>query len=76
MKQISNKEYEEYQKYLRDRINGRILTPNGLRFICATNNYDPEKIGRHMLRLSPSCKIVRSKKIGIRRRSASCEYTD
>lgn len=49
MKQISNKEYEEYQKYLRDKNNGRILNPDGLQFICAANDYDPEKISRHML---------------------------
>lgn len=34
MKQIKNLEYEEFQKYLRDKNNGRILTPDGLRFIC------------------------------------------
>ena len=49
MKQIKNSEYEESQKYLRDKNNGHILTPDGLRFICQANNYDPEKIGRHML---------------------------
>ena len=32
MKQISNKEYEEFQKYKSDKLNGRILTPDGLRF--------------------------------------------
>ena len=49
MKQIKNAEYEEFQKYLHDKNNGRILTPDGLRFICQANDYDPEKIGRHML---------------------------
>lgn len=49
MKQIKNSEYEEFQKYLCDKNNGRILTPDGLRFICQANDYDPEKIGRHML---------------------------
>ncbi|MBO6308620.1 MAG: cytochrome C [Oribacterium sp.] len=49
MKQIKNSEYEEFQKYLHDKNNGRILTPDGLRFICQANDYDPEKIGRHML---------------------------
>jgi len=34
MKQIKNSEYEEFQKYLHDKNNGRILTPDGLRFIC------------------------------------------
>lgn len=49
MKQIKNSEYEELQKYLHDKNNGRILTLDGLRFICQANDYDPEKIGKHML---------------------------
>ena len=51
MKQISNKEYERYQKYQIDRLYGRILTPDGLRLICAALDYDPEKIGKHMLEM-------------------------
>ena len=51
MKQISNKEYERYQKYQVDRLYGRILTPDGLRLICAALDYDPEKIGKHMLKM-------------------------
>ena len=31
--------------------NGRILTPDGLWFICRAIDYDPEKIGRHMLKV-------------------------
>ncbi len=49
MKQIKNTEYEEYLKYVHDRDNGRILTVDGLRFICESYQYDPEKIGKHML---------------------------
>lgn len=49
MKQISNKEYEEYQKYKTDRLYGRVLTADGLRLICAAENYDPEAIGRRLL---------------------------
>ena len=49
MKQIKNTEYEEYLKYVHDRDNGRILTADGLRFICESYQYDPEKIGKHML---------------------------
>ncbi len=49
MKQIKNSEYEEFQKYLHDKNNGRILMPDGLRFICQANDYDSEKSGRHML---------------------------
>ena len=51
MKQISNKEYEKYQQYQTDKQYGRILTPDGLRIICASLDNDPEKIGIHMLEM-------------------------
>ncbi len=51
MKQISNKEYEKYQQYQIDKLHGRILTPDGLRVICAGFDNDPEKIGIHMLEM-------------------------
>ena len=51
MKQISNKEYEKYQQYQTDKLHGRILTPDGLRIICAGLDNDPEKIGKHMLEM-------------------------
>ena len=37
--------------YLIDKIYGRILTPDGLRFICASFDYDQEQIGKHMLEM-------------------------
>ena len=49
MKKLTNKQYESYMKMLRDRDEGRLLTPDGLRLICSANEYDPEKIGLHML---------------------------
>ncbi len=49
MPTITKKELEDYQQLCRDRNNGRILTPDGLRFICEANKYDPEAIGKHML---------------------------
>ena len=51
MKQISNKKYEAYQQYQTDMLYGRILTPDGLRIICASLDNDPEKIGKHMLEM-------------------------
>lgn len=51
MKQISNKEYEEFKKYQEDKIYGRILTPKALRVICESLQNDPEKIGIHMLEM-------------------------
>ena len=51
MRQISKKEYEKYQQYQTDVLHGRILTPDGLRIICAVLDNDPEKIGIHMLEM-------------------------
>lgn len=51
MHELTNKQYEAYMKLLRDKEEGRLLTPDGLRLICASNEYDPEKIGLHMLML-------------------------
>ena len=51
MKQITNKEYEAYQQYQTDKLYGRILTPDGLRLVCASLDNDPEKIGKHMLEM-------------------------
>ena len=47
MHKLTNKQYEEYMKMIRDKEEGRLLTPDGLRMICSANKYDPEKI--HML---------------------------
>lgn len=49
MKQVTNKEYEKFQKYKKDVESGRVLTPDGLEFLCSAFEYDAEKIGRHML---------------------------
>ena len=51
MKQITNKEYEKYHQYQIDKIYGRILTPDGLRVICAGMDNNPEQIGIHMLEM-------------------------
>lgn len=49
MPTITKKQLEDYEQLCRDRNNGRLLTPDGLRFICEANNYDPKAIGRHFL---------------------------
>ena len=41
----------EYEKYQTDKLHGRILTPDGLRVVCAGLDNDPEKIGIHMLEM-------------------------
>ena len=44
MKQISDMEYEKYQQYQTEKLHGRILTPDGLRVVCAGLDNDPEKL--------------------------------
>ena len=51
MKQLTNKEYEAYEQYKTDQLHGRILTPHGLRVVCAGLDNDPEKTGIHMLEI-------------------------
>lgn len=53
MKQITNKEYEERQKYKAEKAKGHILLPDTVRFICEANGYDAEKIGQHFLEILP-----------------------
>ena len=50
-KTLTQKQIADYEQLCRDRNNGRLLTPDGLRFICEANGYDPEAIGRHFLEL-------------------------
>ncbi|MCM1121187.1 MAG: cytochrome C [Eubacterium sp.] len=49
MVKITQEELEDYRKLCKDRFEKRILTPDGLRFICQANHYDPEAIGKQML---------------------------
>ena len=42
---------QEICYYQTDKLHGRILTPDGLRVICAGLDNDPEKIGKHMLEM-------------------------
>ena len=51
MNNISKKEYKKYQQYQTNKLHGRILTPDGLRIVCASFDNDPEKIGKHMLEM-------------------------
>lgn len=60
MPTITKKQMEEYEHLRRDRDNGRVLTPEGLRFICEANEYDPEKIGNHILEVLP--KVLQKEK--------------
>lgn len=49
MKTITNKQYNDFMRYKDDIRRGRVLTPDGLRLVCAAFENDPEKIGAHFL---------------------------
>ena len=51
MPTITKKQLADYEQLCKDRNNGRVLTPDGLRLICAAYENDPEKIGIHMLEM-------------------------
>lgn len=46
---LTKKQLADFEQLCRDRNSGRILTPDGLRLICAACNYDAEAIGKQML---------------------------
>lgn len=50
---LTQKQIQDYQQLCHDRNTGRILTPDGLRFICEANNYDAESVGKYFLELLP-----------------------
>ncbi len=49
MKQIKDKEYEEFQQYLYNKAHGYIWTPDTLELICNGNDGDQEQIGKQVL---------------------------
>lgn len=62
-RQLTQAQLADYDQLCHDRTYGRILTPDGLRFICEANNYDAEAIGRHFLnvlhRIRPDLTIAK-----------------
>ena len=55
-------------------IYGRILTPDGLRFICASFDYDPEQIGKHKISTSSTTNDLRKAfNLGLIRRHAASD---
>lgn len=44
---LAKKQIKDYEEVRSACDNGRLLTPNGLCFICEAHNNDPEAIGRH-----------------------------
>lgn len=49
MKQISDKQYEQFMQMLDDKRNGRNLTFETLEMIVKANDFDAEKVGKDIL---------------------------
>ena len=48
MKQLKDKEYDEFRQYQYNKAHGYIWTPDTLELICGGNNNDPERIGKQI----------------------------
>ena len=55
-KYMTKEQIAEYEYLTKEKANGRLLTVEGIEFICAANNYDAEAIGKHFLELLPKIK--------------------
>lgn len=53
MPTITKRQLADYEQLCKERREGRILTPAGLRFICETYAYNAEEIGKHFLEVLP-----------------------
>ena len=51
MKQLKEKEYEEFRQYLYNKTHGYIWTPDTLELICGGNDNEPERIGKQVLEM-------------------------
>lgn len=51
MKEITDKEYKNYEKYKAEKNSGRLLTMDLLRIICGANGNNPEAIGKDILNI-------------------------
>ena len=55
-KYMTKEQIAEYEYLVKEKVNGRLLTADGIEFICAANNYDAEAIGKYFLELLPQIK--------------------
>lgn len=51
LKQLKEKEYEEFQQYLYNKAHGYIWTPDTMELICSSNDNEPEQIDRQVLEM-------------------------
>lgn len=59
-KYMTKEQIAEYEYLTKEKANGRLLTVEGIEFICAANNYDAEAIGKHFLELLPKIRATKN----------------
>ena len=59
-KYMTKEQIAEYEYLSKEKANGRLLTAEGIEFICAANNYDAEAIGKYFLELLPSMRASKN----------------
>ena len=59
-KYMTKEQIADYEKLCKERNNGRLLTAEGIEFICQAHNYDAEAIGKHFLELLPKLRADKS----------------
>lgn len=52
-KGLTSQQMKDYESLCKARSGGKLLTPDGLRFICEANGFDPMAIGKHFLNVLP-----------------------
>ncbi len=62
MYQITNKQFEKYQRLCHFRNHGQILAPDGLRLVIAGFDDNPVTIGKYMLEMLAKFQAKENKK--------------
>ena len=53
-KYMTKEQIADYEYLKKEQAHGRLLTAEGIEFICAANNFDAEAIGKYFLELLPA----------------------
>ena len=56
---LTSKQVQDYRELCKERDQGRILTPDGLIFICEAYHFEPEAIGRYFIEIAAKYKAER-----------------
>ena len=49
---LTKRQYEQWQQYEKDKLYGRIISPESLRLLCAACNWEEKEIGRLVIMIT------------------------